>query len=525
MALAENIYKLRERMRLSQEKFAEKLNVSRQAVQKWESGNSRPDLDKLIAMSRLFGVTVDFLVSDGWNRFPEAGGGLTAEPNFAGQHPWESYAAQLDVEYRQCLEEGLEIAEYEPLFSAVGNLKPGKIKSRLADVLYDLVCSLPRREDYPYSEPSDLEGIRSLSEPIGLPAFRESKKALRERIAGGWYGRICGCLLGKPIEGIRTDELIPLLTETGNYPMHRYILKADLTEEMYARCKFSLRNRCFADTVSCAPADDDTNYTVLYQLIVEKFGRDFTPANVAEAWTRYQPKSAYCTAERVAFCNFVKGYCPPDSAVYQNPYREWIGAQIRGDYFGFINPGDPARAAEMAYRDACISHVKNGIYGELFAAALMSCAFVCSTAEEMLRGAMGQIPTTSRLYAELDWVLKQYAEGMTAEACFAEIHRRYDEHDGHDWCHTISNAMIVAAALLYGNGDFGRSICLAVETGFDTDCNGATVGAAVGIWKGVSALSEDWLKPVNGRLNTQILGVGEVSVDSLIEKTVMHIEG
>ena len=78
------------------------------------------------------------------------------------------------------------------------------------------------------------------------------------------------------------------------------------------------------------------------------YGFEFTSENVAEAWVRCRSKDSYCTAERVAYCNFIKGYRPPQTALYKNPYREWIGAQIRGDYWGYINPGNPEKAAEMA---------------------------------------------------------------------------------------------------------------------------------------------------------------------------------
>ena len=67
--------------------------------------------------------------------------------------------------------------------------------------------------------------------------------SLEKKIAGAWYGRICGCLLGKPVECIRSDELIPLLKETGNYPMHRYILSTDITDEVASRYKFFLKHK------------------------------------------------------------------------------------------------------------------------------------------------------------------------------------------------------------------------------------------------------------------------------------------
>lgn len=205
-------------------------------------------------------------------------------------------------------------------------------------------------------------------------------------------GRICGCMLGKTVEGIMTDELHPFLKETGNFPMHRYIKSTDVTDEMCDKYTYRFRSRQYADTIEFMPYDDDTNYTVLAQVVIDKYGRDFTPYDMSRAWLDLQPKNAYCTAERVAFRNFVAGFVPPLSAEYKNPYREWIGAQIRGDYFGYINPGNPELAAEMAWRDASISHIKNGIYGEMFIAAMLACAAVSDDMEAIILGGLAEIP-------------------------------------------------------------------------------------------------------------------------------------
>lgn len=445
-------------------------------------------------------------------------------PSYESIHKWESYAAELPTEYRQAIEEGLEIAEYEALFNATFAMPKGDAKDRISDVLFDLVLNAPTREDYPYDEPSDLDGIRALCKPYPIQGALPDEDTLRDRIHGAWLGRVIGCLLGKPVEGIRTNELHPLLKASGNYPMHRYILSSDPTEEMYSSFKFKLQGRCFADTVDGMPVDDDTNYVVLAQKILDRYGRDFTARDVAKAWLKYQPKDAYCTAERVTYCNLVKGYQPPDTALYKNPYREWVGAQIRGDYFGYINPGDPKTAADMAFRDASISHVKNGIYGELFIAAMIAVSAVTDDLTEILRGGLAEIPATSRLYEAINELLTDYEHGVTSEEAFAKIHQRFDEHNGHDWCHTISNAMIVAASLLYGAGDFGKSICLAVETGFDTDCNGATVGSILGMRGGLSAIGEEWSAPVRDKLHTSIFGVGTVSISDCARHTLLHLD-
>lgn len=445
-------------------------------------------------------------------------------PDFSGDFEWECYSKKIALEYQQSFEEGHDIEEYREVFEGVAKMPDGEEKEQIAEILMNIVYNAKIREDYPYNEPSELAEIKALRKPYDYKSREINDDELISKIKGAWLGRICGCLLGKPIECIRTDELIPLLKETGNYPMHRYILSTDITDDMHGRYRFGLKDKCWGDAVSSAPVDDDTNYTVMAQLIIDKYGKDFTTMNVADTWIGCQSRNAYFTAERIAYRNLTNGYPPPYSAIYKNPCREWIGAQIRGDYYGYINPGNPELAADMAFRDAALSHVKNGIYGEMFVSAMLACAAVCDDVNDVISGGLAQIPSTSRLYRAVKDMMENYKNGMSSEDCFAEIHKKYDEFTDHGWCHTISNAMIVTAALLYGEGDYGKSICLAVQTGFDTDCNGATVGSVIGMMKGDSAIGSEWKDVINDKVDTSIFGVGTVIISDLVKKTMEHIK-
>jgi len=490
------------------EEIAQEVNADINDVIRWECGECVPDDGTVTKLQAYLGCG-------------------NAEENRPlmdpiEMHKWETYAWGFQFEYRQCMEEGKDAGQYKELFDSINAMPDGIQKTKMCEQMNEMIIDLPIREGYEFCEPSDLPSIRKALAP-GWDAVQSVPENIEKRIYGAWLGRISGCLLGKTVEGMRTDELHPLLKESGNWPMHRYILSTDVTEDMKTRFKYPVWNRCFADRIECAPSDDDTNYVCLAKVLVDKYGRDFTSRDVADAWLALQPRNAYCTAERVAFINFVKGYMPPASAVWQNPYREWIGAQIRGDYFGYINPGNPAKAAEMAWRDAAISHVKNGIYGEMWVSAMIAQAAVEENLVQVIRAGLRQIPEKSRLHKAITGVIEDYANGVSEEACFKRIHEMFDEHNQHDWCHTISNAMIVAASLLYGGGDFGKSICLSVQAGFDTDCNGATVGSILGMWGTDAIIGEKWLEPLKGMLDTQIIGVGRVNIKQIAKETMNHL--
>ena len=522
MTLGDRIHQIRTDAKLSQEQFAALLEVSQQAVGKWESGKSCPDLSKLICIAKQFDRSLDALIFGDDNRTVEQlrdRGQI--KPTYANIHDWEFYSSHIQTEYRQSIEEGLDVEVYADLFTAVSLLPKDETKKKLGDTLFDIVANAPQKEGYPYVEPSDLNSIRALC-TLHEPSAPDRAR-LPKQLEGAWMGRVIGCMLGKTVEGMKRHELIPFLQESGNYPMHRYIRSDDLTDEIIGKYKFRLANRPYADQIEAMPVDDDTNYTVLAQQLIEKYGRDFTPDNMADFWLAMQPKNAYCTAERVAFCNFVKGYRPPDSALYQNPFREWIGAQIRGDYFGYINPGDPATAADMAWRDASISHVKNGIYGEQFIAAMIAKAALTDCIDDILQAGLDHIPATSRLHAAITAIRADHRAGLSYQDSVRKLCERWDDRNIHDWCHTISNAELVAIALLYGNGDFARSVCMAVENGFDTDCNGATVGSILGMAFGIDAIPAEWKAPFNDTISTSIFGTTTVRISECAAKTMEHL--
>lgn len=434
------------------------------------------------------------------------------------------YASDIMAEYNQSIEEGLDIEKHKALFESVAAMRSGEMKTKLSELIFETVINSKIRSGYKYNEPNDLDKIKALREAYDFKVTAPDSETLRKKLLGAWTGRACGCLLGKPVEGIRSEEFIPLLKETGNYPMHRYILSTDITDEVCSHYKFFLRNKSYGDNTDGMPVDDDTNYTVLAQRIVDESGRWFEAEDVGAAWLKYLSILSCFTAERIAYVNIINCIEPPATAMYKNVCREWIGAQIRGDYFGYINPGNPEAAAEMAYNDATLSHVKNGVYGEMFVAAMISCAAVTDNIDDIILGGLAQIPASSRLHEAVMKIYNGYKNGVTLDECFRIIHSDYDEHTDHGWCHTISNAMIVVAGLLYGEGDFGKSICTAVGMAFDTDCNGATVGSIMGMRNGIDCIGEEWIKPINGKIHTSIFGVGTVEIEKLVEKTLEHIK-
>jgi len=326
---------------------------------------------------------------------------------------WLRYDAEIMMEWKQARDEGRDVEYLRDICEQVSKAAKDKPFDEVAQAIRNKLINAPVLPDYPFIEPSELKEIFTQRRAVRHKFEKNiSIHELRNKLTGAWIGRISGCLLGKPVEGFKRNQLEALLKATDNYPMSRYITKNQIPENFaqtinYDPVKFE--KRCWADTINgIAPVDDDTNYTVLAMKLIEHYGKDFCPDDVLEAWLSWVPMFSTYTAERVAYRNAALGMYAPETAIYNNPYREFIGAQIRGDFFGYINPGDTEKAAEMAWRDACISHVKNGIYGEMFIAAMIAAAAVCEDVITVIEAGLDQVPEKSRLYRDVTRVLNWY---------------------------------------------------------------------------------------------------------------------
>jgi len=360
--------------------------------------------------------------------------------------------------------------------------------------IYDELTSLRPLTTYPYIEPSALDEIRRESSRVPNEALEIPQAELADRLLGAWLGRCAGCLLGKPVEGWSRERIKSHLESSNSYPLSGYL----------------------QDDIRGMVRDDDTDYTILGLHTLESHGVNFTTEDVAGEWLSHLPYGLVYTAEKVAYRNLVNGLQPTETATYLNPYREWIGAQIRADVWGYVTPGRPELGAEFAYRDARLSHVKNGIYGEMFIAAALSEALVVDDIEGMIRVALSVIPSNSRLAEVVRDILSWRARHEKWEDSWEEVMRKYGAYHP---VHTINNLAFVLIGLLYGGKELGDTIAKSVMCGFDTDCNGATSGSIIGAMVGAKGLPSEWIRPLSDRVESAVLDFAENRITDLARRT------
>jgi ADP-ribosylglycohydrolase len=424
-------------------------------------------------------------------------------------------------ELRQAREEGKDVDAIEARwFAAGGASAPGRGASqepaaptlrRLALELLDELDAIPR--PLVAEEPDGFDEILAQADPAPARPVAD----LRERVGGAWLGRAAGCVLGKPVENIPREGIRAIAEATGNWPVAGWFTAKGLPDEVSERWPWNRASRptSLAENIDGIPEDDDLNFTMLGVALLERCGTGFDELDVAKIWLDYLPPGRIFTAERVAMRNLLEAYLPPETATRRNPFREWIGARLRVDAYGWAAAGDPVAAARMAWEDARVSHAANGVYAAMFMAAAHAASLSEASAAACADAGLSVVPSRSRLAGALR-TARDLAGELEWEGVVDEIFARYPYH----WVHAINNTALVAAALYAFDGDFSGGISAVVQGGLDTDTNGAAVGSILGALAGPGGIEERWSAPLHGRFASSLPGFDGITLDELVQRTL-----
>lgn len=337
-----------------------------------------------------------------------------------------------------------------------------------------------------------------------------SDDCLLDKIYGSLYGKCIGLALAQPVEGWSKAKIEKKAREADAYPVTYYF-----------PANFDARHRhkkFLIDKLDGAPPNDDTTLMMASLMTLRDKGVDINARDIAESWLKYVRSG--CTAEGRGLANLKKGIWPPESAIVDNPYRQWIGAQMKAEIWGLIAPAMPKVAAKYAEQDAMITHVRNGIYGAQYIAAAVSIAMTEKDPRAIVQKALRVIPENSEYARCIKDVLACYDDGKTWQQAWQVLDDRYAYNDDGTrngkfveekyntrkglfkwgnwrWVHVVPNGGVCALGILYGKGDFAKSICIATMCGYDADCNGGTVGGVIGAMIGESNIPEEWKKPIH----------------------------
>ena len=341
----------------------------------------------------------------------------------------------------------------------------------------------------------------------------------RNRIRAAWEGRISGCQLGKPLEALSVVEgrnsIVSYLEKNKALPLRDYVPLADnpLVQLLGSKsCK---------GYITCSEPDDDINYTVLALMMLEKYGFALSTIDVASSWLQLLPAAVTFTAERAAYRSLIERVddmaflgLPPDLDLTEcanNEWSEWIGAQIRADLYGWVCPGRPELAADLARRDASLSHTGEGIHGATFIAALGAAIPATKSLQEAIDVAFTEVPENSGAAESVNFARSIVGQNDAVD----QLQRKYEDLSP---LHTLNNLALVVWGILSHQDDFSEAIGETVCAGWDTDCNGATVG---GLW-GLTGnpIPKHWTEPWQGRVQVSIAGVGDLRIEELVDRTV-----
>jgi len=345
-----------------------------------------------------------------------------------------------------------------------------------------------------------------------------SQQEYRSKVLGCWMGKNIGGTLGAPFEWRRQVNNVDFYTQDlGGDPL----------------------------------PNDDLDIQLLWLIMLEEQGLHVNSSIMAEYWQSFV--APFWAEYGNAKINMQGGVMPPFTGIRNNFFKNSCGAFIRSEIWACIAPGRPDIAVRYAYEDAILDHGDGeGTYAAVFCAAIESAAFVESDIIKLIHIGLSYIPEDCGVTKAIHCAIDSYKKGDTwlearhkmlevyrgsvffqnlEHIAQADIDRGFDTGEmGWD---VPSNIGILIIGLLYGEGNFDRSLCVTVNCGEDTDCTGATLGALYGIMHGIESIPEKWIEPIGRSIKTACLNLGDlgyfgsmipVNIDNLTDRTeaVMH---
>jgi ADP-ribosylglycohydrolase len=382
------------------------------------------------------------------------------------------------------------------------------------DIKYAIakIRKLPIDKNLSQKEPDSLKAIQSLRPKGPRRIWNKIEKDYSEKLEGALLGRMAGCVLGAAVEFWPVDRMEALAKENGQpFPPTDYWEYVPAPEAK--RYNLSPNKAYTKKGMNGVPVDDDIAYTLLGLLVLEEYGPDFTTADIGKAWLKYLPMA--CTAEHVALENLKKKISPYKAGETNNPFCEWIGADIRSDPWGYMAPGFPERAAQMAHRDAYISHRRQGIYGEMFFAASIAAAFTVDDPIDALKIGLTEIPRDCAMAKAVKWALKESNRIRNYKQAREAMEKKFK---GMNQVHTINNACLTIWGLTIGGTDFTKVISETVAMGMDNDCTAATAGSIAGAIIGKKGIPKHWYARFNNTVHSYLIGKRRFSITGILRR-------
>jgi len=316
----------------------------------------------------------------------------------------------------------------------------------------------------------------ALSSEAAAPTTRLSLEELKDKIAGGWAGQTIGVTFGGPTEfrynGTMIQPYEPIPWYDG------YLLETfQKTPGLY----------------------DDIYMDFTFVEVLEEKGLDAKAADFAEAFAHRDYLLWH--ANQMARYNVLQGIDPPASGHWRNnPEADSIDFQIEADFAGLMSPGMPNGAAEISDRVGHVMNHGDGYYGGVYVAAMYALAFVSDDVGQVVERALETIPRESTFHQTMEDVIRwhrQYPDDWR-ETWF-EIEKKWSEDIGSPIgvfrafnIDAKLNAAYVIMGLLYGDGDFGKTLEISTRAGQDSDCNPSSAAGILGVILGYEQIPGPW---------------------------------